>query len=162
MLKIEKSKKNLLRAAAAVSIILMLLSNLAYQWPFYSRLNPYQVSAIKYGTRTFGIAHLFSLELNRRLSGKDGVFVWAAEPEVYFYLGKKALSRYPYCFYWMTEIVAPEKILREVMRRDPRFVILTGYAPPSFLFEKWISGDYNLSRTFMGWKLFERKNRCQK
>lgn len=152
-----------IRETPAKIIILILLGfvfllNFEYQAPFYFKFNPYQINEMKYGTNAFGVAHLASLDLLSKIKPNDDVFVWAAEPEVYFYLNKRAPSRYSYYFGWMAELKANEQIFSDLKNKSPKFVLWTNYAPAFPELESWIKRNYTLTERYFSWELLMRKN----
>ncbi len=135
----------------------ILFSNFIFQYPFYFRYDPLQVTEKKYGTRIFGVAYWVSCELSQMLSKDDEIFVWSADPEVYFYLNKKAPGKYPYYLAWMRGLIEPEAILKEVQDKKPRYIIWTSYFLRFPELEKWVGKNYNLKQIYLEWRLLERK-----
>ncbi|MFA4967310.1 MAG: glycosyltransferase family 39 protein [Candidatus Margulisiibacteriota bacterium] len=162
LIKIKESGNMAIKIIMAAVIIIVTFSNFLYQFPFYSSYNPYQVVEAQHGTRSFGIAYFASLSLKNKIRPQDDLFVWAAEPEVYFYLNKKALVRFPYYFDWMRKIGAGEKIIEAVRLKKPRYVLWTEYSPRFPELEKLMISNYTLKEYYLSWKLFERKKQWQK
>lgn len=141
----------------SVVLAAILLSNLNFQYPFYFKYNPFQVTEKKYGMRIFGVAYWVSAELAGQLAKDDDIFVWSAEPEVYFYLNKKAPGKYSYYLAWMQGLIEPEAILKDVQEKKPRYIIWTNYLFPFPQLEKWVIENYNLKQVYLEWRLLERK-----
>ena len=151
-------KETVARIIVLILIGFIFILNLGFQLPFYFKYNPYQINEMKYGTNAFGVAHFAALDLSAKIKQSDDIFVWAAEPEVYFYLNKKAPSRYSYYFGWMTELKANEQIFGDLKNKNPKYILWTNYAPAFPELENWVKGNYTLSEMYFSWKLLVRKN----
>ncbi|MDD4179898.1 MAG: glycosyltransferase family 39 protein [Candidatus Margulisbacteria bacterium] len=134
-----------------------LLFNLQFQLPFYTKYNPYRITEVVYGTRTFGIAYWASAKIAKEIKPEDDIFVWAAEPEVYYYLGKRALTKYSFYFIWMFGLIPRQDIIGSLASGKPTFILLTDYQPAFPSLEKLIAGHYNLKTKYYSWLLYERK-----
>ncbi|MGB9613329.1 MAG: glycosyltransferase family 39 protein [Candidatus Margulisiibacteriota bacterium] len=154
--KLSQVKNLSIKVLGALVLIAMLIINLPHQIPFYTRFNPYQISEAKYGWKTFGIAYAASQQIAKILKPGDEIFVWAAEPEVYFYLKKKAPSKYPYYLLWMRGIVDSNQILPP-KNKLPRFVIFGDYHPLFLNLVNLVKNNYNVKEEFFGWTLYEKK-----
>lgn len=154
-----RSRELLLKLLAGLLAVWLVAITLPYQVPFYLTTDPYRMVLTLYGNRTFGLSHWFALVLKERLAPGDTVFVFAAEPELYFYLGQKAPTKYPNYLGWMVPFVSTKTILGEVKPKRPRFVLLTDYAPRGCELAAWLRDDYNQKMSYCGWALYERKAR---
>ncbi len=162
-----RTVRNLIWLLAAVFII---SGSIALR-PFYFQYNPHVISIMKQSTSDFVVAEIVARELKKIMAPDDQVFVWAAEPEVYFYLGKKAPGKYLYYYYWMKRTAefgeyVPDTILRDLQKLKPRFVVRGNYNPPAPRLAEWIMKNYNLKDDLsgwrigmMGWRVGERKSR---
>jgi 4-amino-4-deoxy-L-arabinose transferase-like glycosyltransferase len=157
LIKIKDEASFAARVILAILIGFVLLLNFQYQYPFYVKYNPYQINEMKYGTKTFGIARFAALDLSSRMSPNDDIFVWSAEPEIYFYLNRRAPGKYTYYFNWMKNLNIAGRILMDAKKQNPRFILWTDYAPSFPELEKWIKDDYTLREKHFNWILFERK-----
>jgi hypothetical protein len=157
LVKIKDEASFAARIILAVPIGFVLLLNFQYQYPFYFKYNPYQINEMKYGARAFGIARFAALDLSSRMSPNDDIFVWSAEPEIYFYLNRRAPGKYTYYFNWMKNLNIGGRILMDVENQKPRFILWTDYAPSFPELEKWLDNNYTLYEKHFDWKLFERK-----
>ncbi|KAF0134132.1 MAG: hypothetical protein FD145_888 [Candidatus Saganbacteria bacterium] len=135
-------------------IFFVLLQNMIYQYPFYTRYNVFQISNIKYGINSFNVAYYVSLKLPKDKS----IFVWAAEPEVYFYLNQKAPSKFPFYFFWMKNMEIDKRILSDVKNKKPEYIVWTTYTPYAKELEEYIIKNYNFKEKLIDWKIYERKS----
>jgi len=155
LIQIFKNKNHFLKIMFVVFLFFLFIVNLRIQIQFYTRLNPYQISWAKYGWKTFGIAKIVAQELSRHLKPRDEIFVWAAEPEIYFYLNKKAPTKYPYYFVWMQGLVEPKNVM-PFEKQLPRYIIFGDYCPKYPKLEKLAKENYHVKEEFYGWRWFER------
>jgi 4-amino-4-deoxy-L-arabinose transferase-like glycosyltransferase len=157
IIKIKGAKNLIIKILFLLLLIIIAWSNFKYQLPFYTQYNPYQIVEAQHGTKSFGIACFASLALKPKISSQDEIFVWAAEPEVYYYLNHKSISRYPYYFIWMEKLKAKDTIIKDFRFKRPKYFLLTEYSPHFPELEKLIRTDYTLKERYLSWRLFERK-----
>lgn len=157
LIKTAEASTYYLKIALGAVLAVILFVNLQFQYPFYFKYNLFQVTEKKYGMNVFGLAYWVSAELAGQLAKDDDIFVWSAEPEVYFYLNKKAPGKYSYYLAWMQGLIKPEAILKEVQGEKPRYIIWTNYLLPFPQLEKWVIENYNLKHIYLDWRLLERK-----
>ncbi|HTY13042.1 MAG TPA: hypothetical protein VMD02_02510, partial [Candidatus Omnitrophota bacterium] len=158
LLNWKEIKTPAVRVLAAAALLLLLCINLISLYPFYFFYTPNQISIQQYRTSDFVVSRVVANELAKLMRPGDRVFVWSAQPEIYFYLGQKAPSRYFYYIYWMKDPrpfgeFIPDAMLRGLMEESPRFIVRGNYSPPAPRLADWIMKNYNLRDELSGWKI---------
>ena len=157
LITINRKARAAVKTAAFVLVAALALMSARYFYPFYFQYSPEQINQIKYNTPNFAVARFISLRLEKKLAPADNVFVWAAEPEVYFYLHKKAPSKYTYYIYWMKSLGFQYRILADVKKNPPRFLIVGSYLPSFPEMVEWAKRNYRPFYFVGDWYLCERK-----
>ena len=153
--------RNVFVAAGAGLVLLVMLGiALPAQLDIYFS-SPEQKSVKKYSTDKFVVAKEVSARLEKELSPGEPIFVWAAEPQIYFYTRSRCASRYIY--YYPLVIQAPgvmarrQELMRELEKSPPRFIVWPDgrlLNDPLFSFVKKYYRLYFMKR---GWAVFKRK-----
>lgn len=106
--------------------ILMCFSFAAH-YPFYFKYSPYEIINHTFPLQPFSESYEVGLYLKDNTRPDDYLFVWAEEPEIFYYSRRKSVCKYisdiPFVYY------------RGITREDPSSVLLNGLTryPPEFL-----------------------------
>ncbi len=92
---------------------------------FYG-MTPYEVSNSQYGTGTFAEAAIISDIINRQKKPGDNVFVWNAEPEIYYQTNTRPPGRIYYVLqpYYDYDPVGVLRMIDTVFSHGPKFVVM--------------------------------------
>ncbi|MBN2057493.1 MAG: glycosyltransferase family 39 protein [Candidatus Saganbacteria bacterium] len=143
--------------ALAVLLLWLFLPTLAYQAPFYFSYSSEQIANAQYGKPSYSIAKRLADKLAPRLRSSDRVLVWAADPEVYFYLNKKAPTRYFSYLRWLESRELQREISAGLISDPPDYIIWTDYnfAYPELL--QLLRERYQLDFGIGSWRVYKRK-----
>ena len=134
-------------------IVLVFLSTLIMvnQYQYYFAYSPEEVSVKKYGITNFVVARKLAKILEQRTQPDDQLFIWGAEPEIYFYAKRKCASKYIF-FYTIflnkgQQFVDSvyDEVMTSVKNNKPRYVILT--RPTFDRLANYVKNDYQLAFT---------------
>jgi hypothetical protein len=127
-----------------------------YQKDFYYKYSTAEISFIKYYNQNFVIAKQFSEDFGKIAKKEDSLLVWAAEPEVYFYLNKKSPIFFHYYYYWMENFFSKNKIKSEILKNPPKYILWTGYHGGLIIPKDIIIKQYRIKKKYDYWVLLER------
>lgn len=140
---LEKKKTAGIIAAAAV-----LLPLIAINAPFYlMKIN--EVSARQNMTNRYNETAVISEMISRVKKSNETLFVWQAEPQVYFLTGMKAPAGIPYYFNH-DHLIRPrdgERLFREISENPRNFLVLDRYAALSGMDAMLASGYIKIMAT---------------
>ena len=141
------------------AVLLLILAVILFngEAAYFYLLTPYQISTAKYGVDMFGRAHYYSQDLARIVPREASLFVWSAQPEIYYYLGKRAPTRYIYFFPWMERELRSE-VLRSIYQKRPDYIFWTALSPFDKELVDYISKNYVIKKVYYKntWLLFVR------
>ena len=141
-----------------VAVLIVILAGLIFQGEsfYFLKLKPYQISTAKYGTDSFARAHFYSHDLAKIIPPDKTLLVWDSHPEVYYYLKKKAPSRYIYWLPWMG-LKMREEFKKEIYYHKPDFIFKTDMTIYDDEFVGYVKKNYTLIKDYHErWKLFKR------
>lgn len=145
----------------AIVILLLVIPILYKQLPFYCSYTPLQMMQGKYGANLWIASYEIGQDLRQTLKPGESIFVWDANPEIYYYLHVKSPSYYPYYLMWMGE-VPKQRIITEVNKIIPKYILWTSFWVYDVNLTKFIQSYYKLNRNYsllgsnLRWQLFER------
>lgn len=150
----------LVGAAMGILIFAMLGFALPAQLDIYCS-SPDQKSAKKYSTDKFVVAKEVSARLEKEMSPGEPIFVWAAEPQIYFYTRSRSASRYIYYYPLVIRAPGVEARRRELMRElesvPPRFIVWPDGRVLNDPLFSFVKKYYRLYFVQKGWAVFKRK-----
>ncbi len=156
----EKPRNILLGFAIAATLLYLLFNILLSQVQFYV-LSPDEISARKYCTSNFVEAREIGRILKQEVAPQDTIYVWGAEPEVYFYVRARSASRFIY--YYPLVIESPGvlerrgELMRELKANPPRFIIWVDSRVLNDPLHFFIRRHYRLYFVKYGWAVFKEK-----
>ncbi|MEE8638348.1 MAG: glycosyltransferase family 39 protein, partial [Candidatus Margulisiibacteriota bacterium] len=143
------------------SLLLLVLFALPYQLPVYLGLSPQEISVVKYGGNEFVVAQKVGEVIKKVLPPGEGIFIWGAEPEVYFYSRMRSVSRYTYFYPLKGKSPAAagriKELLSELKTDNPKLIVwvqLSGLDPE---FREFLEKNYRLYFSVEDWRIFKRK-----
>lgn len=153
-----KQRADLYKKAALIFLChIPLIYVLPFQTPFYLKYSPERISELKYKSRRFAVSRRLAQELQGILKPEDTIFVWAANPELYFYLAKRAPTRYFTYLPWMHEPAILDGIISDVTAARPDYFIWTDYGLKSERLSALIEKEYRFFLAIDSWKVFKRR-----
>lgn len=156
IMKIKDEAGLALKVAVVLVSLFLFFAIIPYQYPVYFKFTPEQVSERQYGKLSYVVSFKLAQKLKGLMKPRDKVFVWAANPELYFYLNKKAPTRYFNYLRWMESEPVKQEIIGEIIKNRPEYIVWTNYA---FNYQKlvWFVIDhYQLIGQEGGWKIFKK------
>lgn len=153
----ERSGK-LIKIVLFVPAILLIWPAVVYQLPYHFKYSPEEISIRQYGQDSYVTSYHLAQILKRELKPGEKVFVWAANPEFYFYLGQKAPTKYFNYLDWMETESIKMQIIKEITINEPDYIIWTKYAPNYQKLVRLVINDYRLIAQPGGWKVFKKVN----
>lgn len=151
-----------LKAFKALTALILIGSSL---FILNNRLNfhfssPEQISIKKYYITDFVHAPEIARYLKNNSAAHDTIFVWGAEPEIYFYSQRKAASKY--CYYYPLFFSGEKKIkmlqqmMREIAKQPPKFIVLR---PGAIYWDlsKYLKSNYRFTKKIGDWQIWEIK-----
>lgn len=123
-----KLSRHSLSAAAGMLVFLFLtLPVLSSRYPFHF-MSGDEISVQKYGIYNFVLAKEAAQFIRQKSSGNNTIYVWGAEPEIYFYSQRRAASKFIY-FYPLLENSGRGKerrleMMGEMRQNSPQYIIL--------------------------------------
>lgn len=140
---------------AAMALVAPVLSELA---PL-RRLEPTAQISTLYswdGTHFFAPAAELAAYVAARVPPEQAIFVWAAEPQIYYLSGRRPAARFVYD-YPVDRLPGARDELLAVLRRDPPALIITYYEVRPLGFYPFADEmGYHLSTRIGGFDVFER------
>ena len=120
------------------------LNALKYQTPFYVSYTPDEISTQIYGSPEFAISLHVSQELKKSLISGDKIFVWSANPEIYYYLGKQSPTKYFNYLAWMKNSSRDVEIFEDLVVAKPEYIICGSYSLPFSELFQYIKNNYKM------------------
>ena len=154
--KIKEEGSVLLKILVMVCSVLLILKLIPYQYPFYFKYSPDEISERQYGKGSYVIAYHLAEEFKRVLKPGETILVWSANPELYFYLNKKAPTRYFNLLQWMEDEEVKREVVSSVLKQKPDFIVWTLYAFPYEELVALIKKEYRLYLKMDSWIVFRR------
>ncbi|MGD0566700.1 MAG: glycosyltransferase family 39 protein [Candidatus Goldiibacteriota bacterium] len=117
---------NKLRAARAAALVaLFLILSYALNWPYYF-MNTLDVSKAQFNTPRFAESKLMAEKINSIKKPGQTLFVYFAQPEVYFLTGIRAPGRYLSMFDWnvLYDEAGVNAELKDVYYSKPDYMII--------------------------------------
>jgi len=156
---IEVIKKSTLFGKIALVLVatLLFLAVLPYQLPYYFKYSPDEVSVHQYGKNNYVLSRKLAQIMKKKLRPDETILVWSANPEVYFYLEKKAPTRYFNYLKWMETQETRQEIVAAILAAKPNYIVWTGYA---FAYPELVELVENEYQPYMGlgkWLVYQRK-----
>jgi len=139
-----------------ISLILLLVV-IPFQWPFYLKYSPEEISTCQYGTPSFALSWHVSKYLQAVMKPGDSLLVWSAQPELYFYLNKKSPTRYYNYLGWMASPTAKKEVSAAILAARPNYIVWTHYAIPHEDIVRLVKQDYQMINQMGNWLIFKRK-----
>ncbi|MFH1347331.1 MAG: glycosyltransferase family 39 protein [Candidatus Margulisiibacteriota bacterium] len=153
--RITKEAGFLLKAAIVLVALFLVFSIIPYQYPVYFKFTLEQVSERQYGKLSYVISYKLAQKLKELMKPQEKIFVWAANPEMYFYLEKKSPTRFYNYLGWMESEENKQEIVRSVIKERPEYMIWTDY---NFRYNElvdFVEGEYRLFMMIGNWKVFK-------
>jgi 4-amino-4-deoxy-L-arabinose transferase-like glycosyltransferase len=121
------------------------------QWSFFFIQTPTQASRTLYGSEPFPETVEISRYLKAHSNPGDRIAVLGAEPQIFFYTGRRSATGYIY-FYGVWEVPAvaermAKEMVREIEAAQPRYVIVE-FIPPRLI--DWARGYLNTNYSIVG------------
>ena len=148
-----------IRALAALAALAGLLAiPVAEIWPL-RRLTPYEQIGSLYGPEGygyFGHAGEVASYVARHVPRGEPIFVWAAEPEIYYLAGRRPATRFVYD-YPVEQLPGGRDELLEALRAAPPRLIVTYHDVRPMGFHPFMPDHgYELRATIGGYDVYER------
>lgn len=141
-------------AVALFSLSLILVFN---QMGFYFS-TPEQITIKKHGFPNFAVAREVANYVKATTSPGDNIYVWGAEPEIYFYSQRKAASKFIYNYpLFIKGALKIETIMDEIKTSRPKEIILAAQILKKSLLGDYVILNYKKVKTFWIWEVWERK-----
>jgi hypothetical protein len=136
--------------------LLLIVRLVPYQYPYYLKYGPDEISEHQYGYRSSAIAYRLAQQFKQILKPEDQILVWSANPQFYFYLEKKAPTRY-FCYLgWMEDERVKAEILAAIFEQPPDYVIWTDYTLPYEELMAFIKQNYQPYLRAESWRVFKK------
>ena len=155
----EKPRNILLGLGIGILLFFLLGFALVDQVQFYF-LSTKEISIKKYPSAKFGEALELANLLKPETVPQDTIFVWGAEPEIYFYTRTRCASRYIY--YYPLIFEAPgvlerrKELLLELEKNKPKFIICVSRQILNDPLCSFIRKNYQLYFVKNSWAVFKR------
>jgi len=159
-----ESKVNWKKAAAFLfTLFLLALPALKSRLDF-NFLSPDEISLKKYAyffDTNFVLMREIAAHIRSKTSPNDYIYVWGAEPEVYFYTQRRSASKYIYYYPLMYNTEKAYniylKVVDDVRQKRPRYIIsLYDMAYFGTLY-KHVQSNYRLASQIEKWRIWEIK-----
>ena len=137
--------------------ILLFINIFNFQYPFYYKYTPLEISEHQCGTRSFAISYQISEEFKKFLKPKDSILVWSANPEIYFYLNKRSPTKYFNYLKWMEDKKVKNEVLSSIFKNKPDYIIWAGYNLGYEEMRDLIRKEYRPFMRIKEWKVYKRK-----
>jgi hypothetical protein len=144
-------------AAILLFSILLILFILPVQYLYHFRFSPEEISEHKYRSKDFVISHQLAKEFKNFMKPDETILVWSANPELYFYLKKKAPTKYINYLKWMDDEKIKKEILGSVLAEKPDYIVRTSYGPNYKELIDFVRENYRLFMKIENWMVFKRK-----
>jgi 4-amino-4-deoxy-L-arabinose transferase-like glycosyltransferase len=145
-----------LKGLLVLASLILILKIIPYQYPFYFKYTPEEISQHQHGKRSYIIGQRLAQEFKKTLKPQETILVWPANPQLYFYLDKKAPTRYYNYLQWMEDEEVREEVVSSILDNKPDYIVWTLYAFPYPELVKLIQDEYQLYFTMESWKVFKR------
>lgn len=123
---------NFVSAVLVIALLIFIFIQIFnFEYGLYTKSNGDDISSRAYGTVAFPVSRIIAQKLMPVLKNSDNILVWSANPEIYYYLGKKSPTEYFNYLYWMRSEKIDKKIAEEVERAKPLYIIRTDYSLPN-------------------------------
>ena len=148
---------NLSRIFVAVALFSLSLILVLNQMDFYFS-TPEQITIKKHGIPNFAFSREVANYVKATTSPGDNIYVWGAEPEIYFYSQRKAASKFIYYYPLFIEgALKIETIMEEIKTNRPKEIILAAQILRRSLLGDYVNLNYKKAKTFWNWEVWERK-----
>jgi 4-amino-4-deoxy-L-arabinose transferase-like glycosyltransferase len=136
-------------------------------WVDFLLSTPEEISVKKYNTANFAIARDVASYVQSAAAPQESIYVWGAEPEVYFYSQRKAASKYIYylpILFGSREysLSAQDRVMADIGKDHPQYIVL---ANPEI---RWpylinlLALNYARVGEVAHWQIWERMEKWQK
>lgn len=99
-----------------VSLVLIIGKMLTVEWKFYTKYSPEEISYKVYRDTRFVNAIKVAEYIKKNTTSKDYIYIWGAEPEIYFYTNLRSSSNFTN-FYGMLYEAAAEQLMSRFWKR---------------------------------------------
>ena len=153
----EERSVNISSITMAVALFALSIIIIIYQYQIYLS-PPDKISLIKYGYPNFVVAREVAEYVKAHTAPKDSIYIWGAEPEIYFYSQRKAASKYIYYYpLFNAKELTLKPIVEELARHQPKEIILAAPMIEKSVLADYIKLKYQKIKTFWQWEVWERK-----
>ena len=147
-------------------LVLLAFLALIFSMDLFSRisfglLSPELISQKKYGINNFVVAGQVAEFIKQKTLPKDRLFIWGAEPEVYFYSQRAAASHYIYYYPLLYKDKKSQQarlaLLTELKEAPPEYII---WVEPRVVYGpllNYVKAGYNYLASFGRWQIWRRK-----
>ena len=155
----ERKRSLLFSLAAALLLSALFGVNLGH-WGRFLFMEPEEISIRKYESLYFVIAPRAAEFIRARTSPEDHIFVWGAEPEVYFYSRRKSASKhiyhYPLLRGGLEARTMLDRVLKDIKEHQPEYMI---FSEPLVFMEvvDVVKSDYVKVAKMSRWTIWKRK-----
>jgi 4-amino-4-deoxy-L-arabinose transferase-like glycosyltransferase len=141
--------------AGAFSLLLMaiIFNN---QVGFYFS-SPDEISIKKYGINNFVVAKKVASFLERNTASRDRIYVWGAEPEVYFYSCRRSASKYIYYYPLFFNKQARFQMLKDLEKNPPRYIVWTNQEVFYQNLFDYLQSNYRKVESFDSWEIWKKR-----
>ncbi|MFC1540479.1 ArnT family glycosyltransferase [Candidatus Margulisiibacteriota bacterium] len=146
----------LLKVALVAVSIFLIWKIVPYQYPFYLQYSPDQISEHQQGKNSYVLDRRLADDFKRFLKPQETLLVWPANPQLYFYLNKKAPTRYYNYLQWMEDEAVRAEVVGSILANKPDYIVWTLYGFPYPELVELIKKEYRLFMMIDKWKVFKR------
>ncbi|MBI5701645.1 glycosyltransferase family 39 protein [Candidatus Saganbacteria bacterium] len=143
ILKIKENINYYSKAAILVILLFLSINIAAFQYPFYLKYSKDEISTSEYRSREFVASFYAAEELKKSLKPGDNILVWSANPEIYFYLGKKSPTKYFNYLPWMQKAERDDEILKNIINSKPDYIVREPFSAPNKALDGLLSKIYS-------------------
>ncbi|MEA3492768.1 MAG: glycosyltransferase family 39 protein [Candidatus Margulisiibacteriota bacterium] len=148
-------KHNQFKVFILMITFIMAGMTISYEKDFYTA-SPDNISIRKYGINNFVVAKEVAAFVEKNTKPDQKVFIWGAEPEVYFYSNRASASRFIYYYPLFHNKARRIEMLKELKANRPKYIIWVNKEVYYKNLAEYLKLYYRQDKSIKGWRIWQR------
>lgn len=133
---ITSRKISLVHLSIILCFLLTITNSILKHYKYYFVYSPVEISMNTYLWEPFVEAKAIGYYIKEHTDPKDDLYVWAEEPEIFFYADRKSIDRYwkntPFIYFSSFFPKAPAEVISSLRSKKPKYVVVDTRHIPAF------------------------------
>lgn len=130
---------------------------ISYEKDFYLS-SPEEISFKKYGITNFVVAKEVASFVEKNTRPDQKIFIWGAEPEVYFYSKRESASKFIYYYPLFHSKTKRIEMLKELKQNRPKYIIWVNREVHYQNLAEYLKLHYRYIKSIKGWRIWQRSS----